>query len=55
MSPNPIMLYPPHGSNILGILSNMGTPSSPVLSPRATYMNHMNCVLSINPSDISGY
>lgn len=37
MSPNPMTLYPPHGSNMRGILSNIGTPSSPLLSPRATY------------------
>jgi len=36
ISPKPMMLYPPHGSNIRGIFNSMGTPSSSVLSPRAT-------------------
>ena len=36
MSPNPIMLKPPQGSNIRGIFSSIGIPSSPLLSPRAT-------------------
>ncbi|KAL8136397.1 hypothetical protein V2J09_002398 [Rumex salicifolius] len=36
MSPKPMTLYPPHGSNIRGIFSNIGMPSSPLLSPRAT-------------------
>lgn len=38
-----MMLYPPHGSNIRGIFSNMGTPSSSVLSPRATYPKKPTC------------
>lgn len=37
ISPNPMILNPPQGSNIRGILSSMGIPSSPLPSPRATY------------------
>lgn len=46
-----MMLYPPHGSNIRGIFSSMGTPSSSVLSPRATYQKKPTCYNQQN----SGY